>query len=133
MNRIKILFIFLIGNILFFQSCNENESFDPRDPFVGSYRCKVIYKNNLDPDHAMYKRDTIYYTTLDVSKHESSSILQISDELQVEVEFSITDSTFKGIGQRIFGRFFLDSIYMYSFLTPAAVISKTYLGKKIKI
>ncbi len=72
------MFIFLISNILSFQSCNENESIDPRDTFVGSYSCKVNYENHIEPGQALHKLDSIYYTTLVVSKHESSSILQIS-------------------------------------------------------
>ncbi len=131
MCQIKVLFVLSIGIIPSLQSC-ENEADDPRDPFIGSYRCKVIYKNTLDPSHAMYSPDTIYYTTLDVSKHESSSMLAISYEGCVsEVEFSISDSTFKASSQRLGGRFFFDSIYMHHFLTPAAFLSWKYRGKKI--
>ena len=131
MCQIKVLFVLIIGIIPFLQSC-EDESYDPRDPFIGSYNCKVIYKNTLDPSHAMYSPDTIYYTTLDVSKLESSTMLAISHEGCVsEVELSISDSTFKAISQRLYGRFFFDSIYMHHYLTPAALLSWKYRGKKI--
>jgi hypothetical protein len=135
MNQRKIMIIFLISNVLTFLSCNENESIDPRDPFCGSYRCKVIYENHLDPGHALYKPDTIYYSTLIVSKHESSSILQISGEIYVKVELNFTDFTFKGAdfeGQRLGGRFFdNDSIYLTGWMTPVGLIRTTYRGKRI--
>lgn len=131
MSSIKVLFVLIIGIISSLHSC-ENEMDDLRDPFIGSYSCKVIYKNTLDPSHAMYSPDTIYYTTLDVSKHESSSMLEISyDGCMSEVEFNISDSTFKAISQRLYGRFFSDSIYMHHYLTPAAFLSWIYRGKKI--
>ena len=134
MNQRRIFYIILACNIFTFQSCNKNELIDPRDPFCGSYSCEVIYENHLEPGHDYYKPDTIYYSTLVVSKHESSSILQISGGIYIKVELDLTDSTFQGAdypGQRLGGKFFSDSIYLTHFMTPAALIRTTYRGKKI--
>ena len=113
---------------------NENLAFDPRDQFLVSYYCEVFYRNTLDPDHPMYARDFTYHTTLDISKCDSSTILQISGEINTKIQWDPTSYSFIGAdfaGQRLSGRFFSDSIYVYSYLTPAAIISWTYYGKKI--
>ncbi len=129
-----IIIVFLICCIFFLPSCNENESNDPRDPFIGSYNCKVTYENHLEPGHFLYKPDTIYFTTLIVSKHEIASFLEITGGTHVQIEINFHDFTFNGAdypGQRLWGRFLDDSIFMNTFMTPAALISWTYEGKKI--
>jgi len=134
-HKIKI-FILLIISVLPFQSCNENESIDPRDPFCGSYRCEVFYENHLEPGDALYKPDSNYYATIVISKYDSSStsLLQISGEIFVKIDLDFTDLTFKGAdyeGQRLGGKFFSDSIYLTTWMTPIALIRETYIGKRI--
>jgi len=130
-----IILIYIVISILTCQWCNENDSIDPRDTFCGSYRCEVFYENHLEPGHPLYKPDSIYYTTLVVSKYDTSSpsILQISGEICVKINLDFTNLTFKGAdfeGQRLGGKFFSDSIYLTTYMTPAALISLTYEGKK---
>ncbi|MFW9989164.1 MAG: hypothetical protein ACFFC3_10945 [Candidatus Odinarchaeota archaeon] len=134
MGQKLVLYTFLIYNIFTSQSCSKNGAIDPLDPFCGSYECQVVYVNHLDSEHALFKPDTTYYTTLEVSNYDSNSILQVSGDIFVKIELDLTDSTFKGAdfpGQRLEGNFFSDSIYMTTYMTSAALIRWTYTGKRV--
>ena len=103
---------------------------DYRNAFVGLYKCDVTACSvNTD---TWIQTCNEYIDTIEIAKHEDFSVLQTIGRPYARFQFKLSDSSFTGYrGNRVYGRFFTNGIYLYSYVSPVALSSSTYRGVKI--
>ena len=130
-----------------FCSCEHNDETEPEDIldlFSGEYLCN-IKSCSVNTDTWQQNCNTFIDTVkvTKVSEVEEEGIDNDIRKLKISglnwgsycseniVDFDLTDSSFQNVGQRVYGRFYFDSIYVHTQISPAALWSGTYVGKKI--
>ncbi len=147
MDHRPIIFIISLLIIHFSTSCEhktEPESKDLLDSFTGKYLCQItscLVNTETWEQSCHTLVDTIEVTKVidDINDEIDNGIrkLQISglnwgsyNSVNI-VDFHVNDSSFINPGQRVYGRFYYDSIYVHTQRTPAKLASGTYVGKRI--
>jgi len=110
----------------------------------GDYRCTIkscLVNTDTWQQNCNTLIDTVIVTKVDES--EETGIENNIRKLKISglnwgsysseniVDLDLTDSSFHNIGQRIYGKFYHDSIYIHTQISPAALRSGIYAGKKI--
>jgi len=104
----------------------DSLDYDYRNPYIGFYRCKV--ERNFEAPYD--EIDTIYYDTVEISKHE------VFTELNTSVHYSSVNFNYRSLifsGYRISGRFINKdsiSIFTWEMMEPGAPCHN-YRGKKM--
>lgn len=105
----------------------DSLKYDYRDSYTGLYECEVHYNDY----YSTPQFDTTYHDTLEISKDEIFTGLQIDPGITASVEFDFKSLTFNGYHTD--GKFHdEDSVYYFYYGTPIALYTWVFNGKKIR-
>lgn len=101
--------------------------YDYRNSLIGNYNCQVLHRWVEDSNGIYIPYENIFQDTIEVTKNNDFEMINISDFLNLNLNFR--DSTFQGY--HLNGKFHLDSINFFYYISPVGLVNYSYKGIKI--